>query len=127
MPNSGVTVSEYYKQSVYDTKDNKIGDVNDVLLDKDGQVSAVILGVGGFLGIGEKFGRLLAHQLVLEDVGIAAVQLPGTEQRTPVDERHNLLQRDIGERARAEKLGAGNVHLRPVENLPAVASLRDRQ
>jgi len=54
VPNSGVTVSEYYKQSVYDTKDNKIGDVNDVLLDKDGQVSAVILGVGGFLGIGEK-------------------------------------------------------------------------
>ena len=54
VPNSGVTVSEYYKQSVYDTKDNKIGDVNDVLLDKSGQVSAVILGVGGFLGIGEK-------------------------------------------------------------------------
>ena len=37
VPNSGVTVSEYYKQSVYDTKDNKIGDVNDVLLDKDGR------------------------------------------------------------------------------------------
>jgi sporulation protein YlmC with PRC-barrel domain len=54
VPNSGVTVSEYYKQSVYDAKDNKIGDVNDVLLDKSGQVSAVILGVGGFLGIGEK-------------------------------------------------------------------------
>ena len=54
VPNSGVPVSEYYKQSVYDTKDNKIGDVNDVLLDKSGQVAAVILGVGGFLGIGEK-------------------------------------------------------------------------
>ena len=54
VPNSGVPVSEYYKQSVYDTKDNKIGDVNDVLLDKSGQVSAVILGVGGLLGIGEK-------------------------------------------------------------------------
>jgi sporulation protein YlmC with PRC-barrel domain len=54
VPNNGVTVSEYYKQSVYDTKDNKIGDVNDVLLDKSGQVSAVILGVGGFLGMGEK-------------------------------------------------------------------------
>ena len=54
VPNNGITVSEYYKQSVYDTKDNKIGDVNDVLLDKSGQVSAVILGVGGFLGMGEK-------------------------------------------------------------------------
>jgi PRC-barrel domain len=28
--------------------------VNDVLLSQDGKVSAVILGVGGFLGIGEK-------------------------------------------------------------------------
>jgi sporulation protein YlmC with PRC-barrel domain len=54
LPANGIPVSEFYKQSVYDTHDNKIGDVNDVLLDKSGQVSAVILGVGGLLGIGEK-------------------------------------------------------------------------
>jgi sporulation protein YlmC with PRC-barrel domain len=54
VPANGVTVSEYYKQAVYDAHDSKIGDVNDVLLDKNGQVTAVILGVGGFLGIGEK-------------------------------------------------------------------------
>jgi sporulation protein YlmC with PRC-barrel domain len=51
---SGITVSDYYKHDVYDTHDNKIGAVSDVLLDKSGQVSAVILSVGGFLGIGEK-------------------------------------------------------------------------
>jgi sporulation protein YlmC with PRC-barrel domain len=54
LPSNGVTVSEYYKQDVYDAHDNKIGDVSDVLLDKNGQVTAVILGVGGFLGVGEK-------------------------------------------------------------------------
>jgi sporulation protein YlmC with PRC-barrel domain len=54
LPANGIPVSEFYKQSVYDTHDNKIGDINDVLLDKSGQVSAVILGVGGLLGIGEK-------------------------------------------------------------------------
>ena len=54
VPASGVTVSDFYKQDVYDTHDNKIGEVSDVLLDKSGQVSAVILGVGGFLGIGGK-------------------------------------------------------------------------
>lgn len=32
----------------------KIGDVNDILFDKDGKVVAVIVGVGGFLGIGQK-------------------------------------------------------------------------
>ena len=31
-----------------------IGEVNDVILSRDGQVKAVILGVGGFIGIGEK-------------------------------------------------------------------------
>src|SRR5690606_18461293 len=30
-----------------------IGDINDILITKDGKVSADILGVGGFLGIGE--------------------------------------------------------------------------
>jgi hypothetical protein len=31
-----------------------IGEVNDVILGRDGQVKAVIIGVGGFIGIGEK-------------------------------------------------------------------------
>ena len=37
------------------TKDwSDIGEVNNILLNRDGSVKAVILGVGGFLGIGEK-------------------------------------------------------------------------
>lgn len=31
-----------------------VGEINDVILGRDGQIKAVILGVGGFLGIGEK-------------------------------------------------------------------------
>jgi sporulation protein YlmC with PRC-barrel domain len=31
-----------------------VGDINDVILDKDGKVVAVIVGIGGFLGIGER-------------------------------------------------------------------------
>lgn len=53
-PASNFTVSNYYKQDVYDRSDNKIGSVDDVLIDRDGHVTAVIIGVGGFLGIGEK-------------------------------------------------------------------------
>jgi hypothetical protein len=33
---------------------NKIGEVRDVLVDRDGKVHALIVGVGGFLGVGEK-------------------------------------------------------------------------
>ena len=40
--------------SVYGPDDKSIGDINDVLIDKDGQVTAVVVGVGGFLGVGEK-------------------------------------------------------------------------
>ena len=51
---SGVTVTDYYKQDVYDPSNNKIGTVEDVLVDENGQITALILGVGGFLGIGQK-------------------------------------------------------------------------
>jgi sporulation protein YlmC with PRC-barrel domain len=47
VPASSRTVTNWYKQSVYDTSDNKIGSVDDVLVDPNGQISAVIVGVGG--------------------------------------------------------------------------------
>jgi sporulation protein YlmC with PRC-barrel domain len=53
-PADSWTVTNYYKQSVYDPKEAKIGDVDDVLVDKQGKVTALIIGVGGFLGMGEK-------------------------------------------------------------------------
>ena len=54
LPDSAIPVSDVYKQSIYDPKDNKVGDVNDLLVDKDGRIGAAIVGVGGFLGAGEK-------------------------------------------------------------------------
>ena len=54
VPSDALAISNYYDQDVYDNQNNKIGDVNDILLDKEGRVSAVIVGVGGFLGMGEK-------------------------------------------------------------------------
>ena len=51
---AGTTVTNFYKQNVYDPSDNKIGDVDDVLIDKEGRITAMIIGVGGFLGMGEK-------------------------------------------------------------------------
>ncbi len=54
LPGDAFTVTDYYKQNVYDPSDNKIGDIKDVLIDKAGQIKALIIGVGGFLGAGEK-------------------------------------------------------------------------
>jgi sporulation protein YlmC with PRC-barrel domain len=54
VPAQSTTVNNWYKQSVYDPANNKIGEVMDVLLSPDGKVNALIVGVGGFLGMGEK-------------------------------------------------------------------------
>ena len=39
---------------VIGSNNEKIGDVNDMLFDKDGKILAYVVGVGGFLGIGSK-------------------------------------------------------------------------
>lgn len=46
--------SKFMGTDVIGTDDAKIGDVSDVLFDKQGKVDALIVGVGGFLGIGQK-------------------------------------------------------------------------
>jgi sporulation protein YlmC with PRC-barrel domain len=54
VPTSAKTISDWYKQDIYDPSDSKIGKIDDVLVSASGQVNAVIVGVGGFLGAGEK-------------------------------------------------------------------------
>jgi hypothetical protein len=54
LPSEALTVTDWYKQNVYDLNENKIGDIKDVLVDKSGKVVAFIVGVGGFLGAGER-------------------------------------------------------------------------
>ena len=39
--------------SVYNDKNESIGSINDLLTEKDGKIKAVVIGVGGFLGVGE--------------------------------------------------------------------------
>ncbi len=39
--------------SVYNDNNEKVGSINDLLMDKSGNIKAVVLGVGGFLGMGE--------------------------------------------------------------------------
>jgi len=54
VPTTSMTVTDWYKQDVYDQTNAKIGQIMDVLVGQDGQVNALIIGVGGFLGAGEK-------------------------------------------------------------------------
>ena len=54
MPADVTTVTNFFKQSVYDPSNNKIGHILDFMVEKDGRITAAMVGVGGFLGIDEK-------------------------------------------------------------------------
>ncbi len=49
-----IMASQLRGTRIYGAKDENIGDVNDIVLDRSGRVAAIVVGVGGFLGIGEK-------------------------------------------------------------------------
>ena len=40
--------------NVYNSKQEKIGDINDLIIGADGAITHAVVGVGGFLGMGEK-------------------------------------------------------------------------
>jgi len=46
--------SDIMGMNVLGAKDEKIGSVSDLLVDNDGNILAAVVGVGGFLGIGQK-------------------------------------------------------------------------
>ena len=46
--------SKLINTKVVNTANETVGDVNEIVLGKDGKVAAVIVGVGGFLGMGER-------------------------------------------------------------------------
>ena len=61
-------------KSVYNDKNEKVGDVDDLIVAPDSSVSYAILGVGGFLGLGE---RQVAIPVNRFKSGDARIVLPG--------------------------------------------------
>lgn len=40
--------------TIYNNSEEEVGDVNDMIVGSDGSIKGVVIGVGGFLGVGEK-------------------------------------------------------------------------
>lgn len=53
-PSGQWRIKNFVGKEITNEQNEKIGDVNDVLFDETGKISIVVLGVGGFLGVGEK-------------------------------------------------------------------------
>jgi sporulation protein YlmC with PRC-barrel domain len=52
---------------VYNNNDENIGDINDVILGKDGKIELIVVGVGGWLGMGEHDVALRWEQVRFSD------------------------------------------------------------
>jgi hypothetical protein len=60
---SEVAASDLLNQKVKNPANETVGDINDLSIGSDGKIAAVIIGVGGFLGMGEKSVSLPYDQL----------------------------------------------------------------
>lgn len=49
-----ISANTYIGQSVYNPADEDVGKISDLIMDRDGGIVAAVVGVGGFLGIGQK-------------------------------------------------------------------------
>lgn len=58
-----VAFSQMNGATVYGPKNDSVGDINDVVLDRDGKVAAVVVKTGAFLGIGGKKVALAMHDV----------------------------------------------------------------
>jgi sporulation protein YlmC with PRC-barrel domain len=47
-------IANYVGKPITNDKGEKIGNIDDVLFDRSGKITTVVIGVGGFLGLGEK-------------------------------------------------------------------------
>jgi sporulation protein YlmC with PRC-barrel domain len=71
---------------IYNQNNEKIGDISELLVDSSGKIQAVVVGVGGFLGIGERDVAIPFEQikLVNEPRAVAtATTTDGTAATTP--------------------------------------------
>lgn len=50
-----ISANTYIGQTVYNSADEDIGKISDLIIEEDGGIAAAVVGVGGFLGIGEKW------------------------------------------------------------------------
>ena len=74
---------QFIGQAVTNPTGERIGDINDLLFDKSGRIANVVVGVGGFLGIGEKNVAIPYSSLVItaDADGKRVVSVPLSKER----------------------------------------------
>ena len=65
VPATEVNTDALIGANVYDVNDESVGEISELLIDDQGKVTEVILGIGGFLGIGEKKVSVMMEDLTI--------------------------------------------------------------
>ena len=74
-PADQVRAEKMIGMDVYDTNGDKVGKVRDILFDKDGKATGVVLSVGGVLGLGAKQVGLQWSEVDIQpDAEVAKIQ-----------------------------------------------------
>jgi sporulation protein YlmC with PRC-barrel domain len=68
--------------NIYNDQNEKLGDINEIILDKEGKVLGYVIGVGGFLGMGE-------HDILVEPSKIKFVNEPARSASTTTNTNAN--------------------------------------
>jgi sporulation protein YlmC with PRC-barrel domain len=91
-----IRASKLVGAKVYDRDNRSIGTVKDVVLDKSGKVDSVVIGVGGFLGVGDK------------NVAISMSDIKFDNNRLTLDRSKEQLQQAANYRLENRDTGAGS-------------------
>jgi PRC-barrel domain len=63
---NSILASTLIGSTVYSPSNETVGDINDVIVGLDGKVEGVVIGVGGFLGLGEKDVAVKMDQITVQ-------------------------------------------------------------
>jgi hypothetical protein len=79
---NSILASSMIGATVYSPNEEQIGDINDVIVNVDGSVQGIVIGVGGFLGMGEKNVAIEMKHLTLtpRDDGSVRLVLNATKE-----------------------------------------------
>lgn len=73
--------------NVYGDQNEKLGDINEILLDQSGTVTGVVIGVGGFLGMGERDIMVSMNKLKFVNEPVSATTMTRSTTTTGSAER----------------------------------------
>jgi sporulation protein YlmC with PRC-barrel domain len=75
--------------NVYNQNNEKIGDISELIVDSSGTIQAVVVGVGGFLGLGERDVAIPFDQIkfVNEPLAVATTTATTTDPNAPAAPR----------------------------------------